>query len=248
MVGTRGGAIFRQDGSMPHRLVLWDIDGTLITTGVVGRQALERGAADAADLGTVPEVSMGGKTDPQIIAEILAAAGVDERRIPELVPRALASAEHHLAEWRSRMAAEGQVHPGVRDVLERLDASEGVRQTLLTGNVEPNAFVKVDTFGLAQFFDFAVGAYGSDHADRDDLVPVALERVARLRDERYAPAEVWIVGDTANDLRCARAGGVRCLLVATGREGLGPLGDLRPDRLFPDLSDTAAVLATLLGE
>lgn len=232
---------------MPQRFILWDIDGTLITTGVVGRRALEGGAAEAAGLEAVSEISMGGKTDPQIIAEILVAAGVEDTRIPELVPKALASAERLLVQWRSRMASEGRVHPGVPDVLERLEATDGVRQALLTGNVEANAFVKVDTFGLARFFDFAVGAYGSDNTQRDNLVPVALERVARVRGERYAPADVWIVGDTANDLRCARSGGVRCLLVGTGREGLGPLEGLRPDHLFQDLSDTEAVVAALLG-
>jgi phosphoglycolate phosphatase-like HAD superfamily hydrolase len=232
---------------MDRRFVLWDIDGTLITTGVVGRRALEEGAAEAAGLGSVPEISMGGKTDPQIIGEILEAAGVGDDRIGELIPRALAAAERLLAQWRSRMTSEGRVHPGVRAVLQRLDAMEEVRQSLLTGNVEANAFVKVDTFGLAGFFDFAVGAYGRDQAERDNLVPIALERVARLRGEHYAPAQVWIIGDTAHDLRCARAGGVRCMLVGTGREGLGPLGDLRPDLLLPDLSDTEAVLAAVLG-
>lgn len=232
---------------MTRRLVLWDIDGTLITTGVVGRRALEDGAAEAAGLSAVPEVPMGGKTDPQIITEIFEAAGVDSSRIAELVPKALVSAERLLVQWRSRMASEGKVHPGVRRLLERLEATEGVRQSLLTGNIEANAFVKVETFGLARFFDFAVGAYGSDHADRDNLVPVALERVSRLRNEQYSPSEVWIVGDTANDLRCARAGGANCLLVGTGREGLGPLEDLRPDHLFPDLSDTEAVLGALMG-
>jgi phosphoglycolate phosphatase len=229
------------------RFVLWDIDGTLITTGVVGRQALEGGAAEAAGLDTVPDVAMGGKTDPQIIAEILAAAGVERARIAEVMPKALAAAERLLAQWRGRMVSEGRVHPGVPTVLERLAETEGVRQALLTGNLEANAFVKVDTFGLAGFFDFAVGAYGSDHADRDQLVPIALERVERLRGERYSPAEVWIIGDTANDLRCARAGGARCLLVETGKDGLGALGDLTPDLLFADLSDDEAVLAALLG-
>lgn len=232
---------------MTRRFVLWDIDGTLVTTGVVGRQALEHGVAGAAGLDTVPRISMGGKTDPQIVAEILAAAGVDAGRRAELVPTALGLAEDHLARWRDRIASEGHVHPGVQELLRRLDATEGVRQSLLTGNMEPNAFVKVDTFGLAGFFDFAVGAYGSDHCDRDLLVPVALERVTRLRNERYAPDEVWIIGDTVNDLRCARAGGARCLLVETGREGVGPLGPLSPDFRFPDLSDTDAVLAAVLG-
>ena len=232
---------------MTRRFILWDIDGTLITTGVIGRRALEGGAAEAAGLDSVPEISMGGKTDPQIISEILAAAGVPEARVADLLPKALVSAERLLAQWRNRMASEGHVHPGVRALLEQLAATSGVRQSLLTGNVEANAFVKVDTFGLAPFFDFAVGAYGSDHAARDALVPIALDRVARLRNERYSPPEVWVVGDTANDLRCARIGGARCLLVGTGKEGLGELGGLSPDFLFPDLSDTEAVLAAVLG-
>ncbi len=232
---------------MTRRFILWDIDGTLITTGLVGRRALEGGAAEAAGLDTVPEVSMGGKTDPQIIGEILTAAGVGAVRVTDLVPKALAAAESLLAHWQDRMVSEGRVHPGVRAVLERLDATQGVRQSVLTGNVEANAFVKLDAFGLAPFFDFAVGAFGSDDADRDSLVPIALERIARLRGERYSPTEVWIVGDTANDLHCARVGGVRCLLVGTGREGFGQLDRLSPDYLFPDLSDTEAVLTALLG-
>jgi phosphoglycolate phosphatase len=241
------GEEWRQYVSMARRFILWDIDGTLITTGVIGRRALEGAAAEAAALDTVPEISMGGKTDPQIIAEILTAAGVPDRLIAGLVPKALATAETLLAQGRSRMVTEGRVHPGVLTVLTRLDAIGGVRQSLLTGNVRANAFVKVETFGLAGFFDFAVGAYGDDDANRDNLVPIALDRVARLRDEHYSLSEVWIVGDTANDLRCARAGGVRCFLLGTGREGLDSLSGLRPDFLLPDLSDTETVLAALLG-
>ncbi len=233
---------------MAHRLVLWDIDGTLVTTGVVGRQALERGAAEAAGLQVVPEVSMGGKTDPQIITEILTSAGAAPGAIAALVPVALAAAERHLAQWRERMASEGRVHPGVRELLGHLAGTPGVRQSLLTGNVETNAFAKVEVFGLAGYFDFAIGAYGSDHAQRDCLVPVALERVARLRNDRFEPGEVWIIGDTANDLRCARAGGARCLLVGTGREGLGALSGLTPDLLVADLSGTDRVLDVLLAD
>ena len=244
---SSAGKEWRQNGSMARYLIFWDIDGTLITSGTIGRRALEGAAAEAAGLDTVPEVSMGGKTDPQIIAEILAASGVPDRQITGLVPIALATAETVLAQGQSQMATEGRVLPGIRNVLERLDATVGVRQSLVTGNVRANAFVKLETFGLAGFFDFAVGAYGDDHANRDNLVPIALDRVTRLRDERYSPSEVWIVGDTANDLRCARAGGVRCLLVGTGREGLGSLSGLSPDFLLPDLSDTETVLAALLG-
>jgi phosphoglycolate phosphatase-like HAD superfamily hydrolase len=231
---------------MTRRFILWDIDGTLISTGSTGRQALECGAAEVAGLDFVPEISMGGKTDPQIIAEILTAAGVSQGRIAELIPKALIQAETFLAESRDRMLSEGRVHPGVREVLTRLDDLGGMCQTLLTGNVKANAIVKVETFDLVGFFDLEVGAYGSDHANRDELVPIALDRVDQVHGERYAPDEVWIVGDTANDLRCARAGGARCLLVGTGREGMSPLVGLSPDFLFQDLSDTEAVVSALL--
>jgi len=230
-----------------HRLVLWDVDGTLVSTGPVGRLALETGAAEVAGLSEVPHVSMSGKTDPQIVSEILALAGASPEEAADLLPAALGVAERRLAEWRPRMEAEGFVQPGVADVLEALSGTDGVRQTLLTGNVEPNAFVKVDVFGLARFFDFAIGAYGSDHPDRDCLVPIALERVARLRSDQFRADEAWIIGDTVNDLRCARAGGAHCLLVATGREGIGNLDGLEPDRILVDLSDSAAVLDVLLG-
>src|SRR6202161_3126319 len=130
---SSAGKEWRQYVTMARCLILWDIDGTLITTGVIGRRALEGAAAEAAGLDTVPEISMGGKTDPQIIAEILTASGVPERRITELVPNALSTAELLLAQGRSQMATEGRVHPGVRNLLERLDATGGVRQSLLTG-------------------------------------------------------------------------------------------------------------------
>jgi phosphoglycolate phosphatase len=235
------------DVVMAHRLILWDVDGTLVSTGPVGRRALEAGAAQAAGLSEVPQVSMSGKTDPQIVSEILALAGRQPEDIAALVPVALGAAERLLAGWRGRIAAQGHLQPGVRPLLEALAATEGVRQTLLTGNVEPNAFVKVDVFGLAPYFDFAIGAYGSDHADRDLLVPLALERAARLRGDRFRPQEAWVVGDTGNDLRCARAGGARCLLVRTGRQGIGPLGTGDPDHLFDDLSDTERVLDVLVS-
>ncbi|MHB8680730.1 MAG: HAD family hydrolase [Acidimicrobiales bacterium] len=230
------------------RLILWDIDGTLISSGGVGREALELGASSAGGLVEVPHVSMGGKTDPQIVAEILRAAGIGDGEARRLVSDALAVAEAHLAAGRHRMAEEGGVHPGVRELLERLAHAPGVRQTLLTGNIRAGAHLKLGAFGLEPFFDFAIGAFGSDHADRDRLVPLALARAAEIHGEHYAPEEVWVIGDTANDLRCARAGGVRCLLVGTGKEGFGAVSDLEADLVVPDLADTESVLGVLVED
>jgi phosphoglycolate phosphatase-like HAD superfamily hydrolase len=201
-----------------RRLILWDIDGTLIRGGGVGRRVIEEAAGLVGALSEVPKIVMSGKTDPQILREIFRAADLADDHIDTLLPDAIAAAEWALAEAEHELREHGHVLPGVRELLERLRDTPGVRQTLLTGNLVANAAVKVGAFGLTELFDAEVGAYGSDHADRLELVPIALERVARFRDETYDPDEVWVVGDTPNDLACARAGGVRCLLVDAGGE------------------------------
>lgn len=232
--------------AMVHRLILWDIDGTLIRTGGVGARVIEAGAAAAAALADVPQVAMSGKTDPQILREIFKAAEIAEERIVELLPRAVAEVERALAEAEDDLRRSGRVLPGVVEVLERLGACQGVRQTLLTGNLLANAAVKLAAFELTKFLDVEVGAYGTDDDDRCALVPVALERVERLRGERYDPSEVWVVGDTPNDLACAKAGGVRCLLVGTGATGLDVVRRLDADAVLADLGDPDEVLDILL--
>lgn len=232
---------------MVHRLILWDIDGTLVSCGRWGRLALEVGASEAAGIAEPPHVEMSGKTDPQIVGEILAMAGLAPDRIEDSVPAALAVAERKLAEWRPQIAAGGFVQPGVEALLERLAASDGVRQTVVTGNVVRNARVKLAVFGLDRYVDFEVGAYGSDHADRDRLVPIALARVHERRGDAFAPEEAWVIGDTEHDLRCARAAGSHCVLVGTGKSGFESVRDLDADRVLEDLSDTDGVLELLLG-
>lgn len=230
---------------MPRRFVLWDIDGTIITSRGVGRRVMEEAAAAVAGLAEVPQIVMSGKTDPQIMREIFTAAELADDHIDALLPDAILAAERALAAAEDELRAHGRVLPGVQALLERLDATPGVRQTLLTGNLTANAAVKVGAFGLTPLFDFEVGAYGTDHADRLELVPIALERALRFRGESYAPDEVWVIGDTPNDLACARAGGVRCLLVGTGgQEGLETLG---ADAALTDLSDVDVAAAILTG-
>jgi phosphoglycolate phosphatase len=230
-----------------RRLILWDIDGTLLHTGSAGRQALELGAARVAGLAAAPHVQMSGKTDPQIVSDILAAAGVSAEQGADLLPAILAEAELLLESWSGRMATEGCVHPGVRALLLELDAVMGLRQTLVTGNIYPNALCKVRAFGLDAFFDVEVGAYGTDHRERDRLVPICLDRVRERRDETYTGNEVWVIGDTANDLSCARAAGVRCLLVGTGGGGFAGVETLGADAAVPDLGATNSLLELLLG-
>ncbi len=232
---------------MLRRFLLWDIDGTLLTSGSIGRLALERGTMLAASLDAVPSVTMSGKTDPQIVRDILEAAGVPEAEASRLAGVALAEAERVLAAQSGRMLAEGKAHSGVRDLLEALSVTEGVSQSLLTGNTRPNALVKVRTFGLDAYFDLDTGAYGSDHPDRDRLVPIALERARELRGLDFQLDEVWVIGDTPRDLRCARAAGVRCLIVGTNRHLFDAVRDLAADAFVSDLSNTAQVRRILLS-
>jgi phosphoglycolate phosphatase-like HAD superfamily hydrolase len=231
-----------------RRLLLWDIDGTLVRGGGVGSEAVTR-AAEATCGRPIASgaVMMHGKTDPQILAEIFRAADVAEDAIPDLLPKAMAEAERLLSVARADLQARGEVIAGVVDVLTRVASIPGVRQTLLTGNLQGNATVKLAAFALTEYFDVDVGAYGTDHADRNALVPIALDRVRRLRGERYRGDDVWVIGDTPADLACARAAGVRCLLVATGQYAMRELASLGADAVLADLTATDDVLGILTG-
>lgn len=233
---------------MLRRLILWDIDGTLLTTGPTGRIALELGARRAAGLDEVPHVVMSGKTDPGIVRELLSCAGIAPHDVDRMVPAALEEAARVLAAETERIRQEGRVHPGVRELLAAMSRVGGVRQSLLTGNIATNALVKVRTFGLDRHLDPEIGAYGTDHPERDGLVPIALERAEALRGASYRPEEVWVVGDTFRDLSCARAGGVRCLIVGTGHDGFDAVRSLEADAVLENLADTELALKILLGE
>jgi phosphoglycolate phosphatase-like HAD superfamily hydrolase len=228
------------------RLLLWDIDGTLILGGGVGSKAMNTAAELVLGRPLTGEpVRMHGKTDPQILAELFRAADVAEHAIPELLPPTLAEAERLMAETEAELRARGRVLAGVEAVLDRMRSTAGVRQTVLTGNLVGNAAVKLAAFELTHYFDVEVGAYGTDHADRNELVPIALERVGRLRGERYDPDDVWVIGDAPGDFACARAAGVHCLLVATGGIPEDELVALDADVVLPDLTDTDEVVRIL---
>jgi phosphoglycolate phosphatase len=229
------------------RLALWDVDGTLIRGGAAGRLAFADAVKDVLGI-DVPEARlprMSGKTDPQIALEILDHLGIaaPEARLPALE----AALERALSARAPQLRSEGYVLPGVRAALDALDAA-GVVQTLVTGNVAPNARTKLAVLGLlaergaAEPLRLDLGAYGSDDRERDNLVPVAIRR-ARLAGFDVDTSRAWVIGDTPRDLACARAAGVRCLLVATGTYTFEQLQAAEPDALMPDLADTAAVVA-----
>jgi phosphoglycolate phosphatase len=216
-------------------LVLWDIDGTLVDTAGHGRFAFEDAFREV--VGRDPEwVDYAGRTDHQIA---LAMLNGSHEQLPEVL-KALAA---QLAPRQDAIANEGHIYPGVRETLSALHEMDGVVQSLLTGNVEPNAAVKVGAFGLERWLDLEAGAYGSDpHERRSDLVAVARERAA----DRYGePTGAVLVGDTPLDVLAAREAGARAVAVATGFADLEALRASEPDALLQDLSDTEAAVRAI---
>ena len=225
------------------RLVLWDIDGTLVRAGEVGALIFDQAIEKATGRRPSRRIVMSGMTDPQIVLEYLADFDLPDAH--SHLPAILEGIEVELAARAHEISARGVVLPGIADLLPRLAADEEVVQTVLTGNIAPNAMVKVAAFGLDRWLNLEIGAFGSDDRDRTKLVPIALTKVEAARGRRFTPDEVWVVGDSPNDLACARAGGVRCLLVATGRSDYDELRALRPDHLRHDLSDVDDILDLL---
>ncbi|HEX3542374.1 MAG TPA: HAD hydrolase-like protein [Acidimicrobiales bacterium] len=229
------------------RLILWDVDGTLIHSDGIGAQVFDRAFEQVLGLAPTARITdlvrLSGKTDPQIALEYLELMEIADPH--DQMPLLLKVLEAELAGAAEQLAAHGGALPGVPAALARLAAVDGMHQTLLTGNLAANAAVKVGAFGLERWLDLDIGAYGSDHADRRQLVPIARERARRLRGLELAAADIWVVGDTERDLGCARAGGAHCLLVATGSTPLDELAALHPDAVLPDLADTVAVVDLL---
>jgi phosphoglycolate phosphatase-like HAD superfamily hydrolase len=188
------------------------------------------------------QVIFSGKTDRQIVEKFLAMEGSED---PDHVPAVLYHLERELALRVDRIASEGSVCPGSEAALRALVVIDSVEQTVLTGNIAPNALAKLAAFGLNRYLDIEAGAYGHEHSDRRDLLPLAWKHQRELRGVHYLPDETWIVGDTPRDLECARAGDAHCLLVATGRHDFAELEALGADWVLKDLSDTGVVVDVL---
>jgi phosphoglycolate phosphatase-like HAD superfamily hydrolase len=225
-------------------LVLWDVDGTLVTAARLGRDAFF--AAFEAVTGAQPKelVPFAGRTDLEIAHDLLEAAGVEAGE--ELLDRFEEELVAAMAERADDLRKRGRALPGAAAALERLAAEPDVVQSLLTGNVERNALLKLAAFDLARHIDFASGAYGSDHRRRGELVAIARERAARRHDTSIEPGDVVLVGDTPLDVAAAREGGARAVGVATGPYDRRALEESGADAVLEDLTDTGAVVRELL--
>lgn len=224
------------------KLVLWDIDGTLVTTAGHGRYAFLE--AFEMVFGRVLEddvpVPMAGRTDHAIALDVMERGGVED---PERHLAGMFEALHESLSARAgAIAAEGSAQPGAPEALRAIDDREGVVQSLLTGNIEANARIKLGAFGLDSLVDFEIGGYGADHTVRSELVPVALGRARAKHGVEIPPEDVTLVGDTPLDVEAAHAAGARVVAVATGPYRVEELEQAGPDAAFADLCDTRALM------
>jgi phosphoglycolate phosphatase-like HAD superfamily hydrolase len=225
------------------KLLLFDIDGTLMLSGGAGFRAMDRaiearyGIVDATE-GILPD----GKTDGLILREVLRVRGLAAADEDAAVAELMTAYEPLLAEEMSDSPA--RLMPGVVELLEAISEIDGVMLGVLTGNFEEAARIKLGRLDLNRFFAF--GAFGSDHEERDLLPPVAVARAEEHAGRRIGLGRhVLIIGDTPRDVACALANGATAVGVASHRFSVDELATAGAHIVFPNLEDTAGVVAAL---
>ena len=228
-------------------LVLWDIDGTLLNAGGVGRDLYDVVFLQLFGRSLSAYAPMAGRTDRAIILETLIMAGVDEPR--RYVDPFIAGLSAQAPLIRSAMVSRGQALPGAAAALALVAGH--AHQSVLTGNIRPLAEVKLAALGLRDGLDLCIGAYGDDHEDRAELVQVARRRAADVHGQSlptsFAGRSTVVVGDTPLDISAALCAGARAVGVATGPYSAADLVAAGADAVLLNLADASIVLDTLLG-
>jgi phosphoglycolate phosphatase len=231
------------------KLVLFDIDGTLLWTDGAGRRAIGRALLDEiGTTGPIERYRFDGKTDPQIVRELLSLAGHPAAEAVERVAAVCRRYLEVLEEELARPTQRTRVLAGVRELLGALEEHEAQGRALvglLTGNLEGGAALKLKSAGLDPR-RFVVGAYGSDAAHRPALPAIAARRAAERTGQEIPGRDVVIIGDTPDDVACGEPIGARAVAVATGFYDVATLRAAGAARVFADLRDTATVLDAIL--
>jgi phosphoglycolate phosphatase len=224
-----------------QKLILWDIDGTLIISHNAGARALERALKKRfgveSDLSTI---NWAGRTDSWITGTIFRHVGLPDtpenshdylEAYLELLPEELATGD------------QGLVLPGILDLLETIHHRTDIAQGLLTGNLKRGAELKLTHYKVWHYFEF--GAFADDSGNRNELGPHAVRRAQELHQVEFLPDHTFIIGDTPHDIECGKVIGARTIGVATGRYSMTQLAACAPTAVFADFSDTAALLRVI---
>lgn len=222
------------------KLVLFDIDGTLIHTGGAGTRSMNMAFQELFSIkDAFQDISMAGKTDRQIMKEGLETHGFNntDGNLGNMVNTYLKFLQVEMDNpWR-------KLKPGIMEVLNRIK-EEKMSLGLLTGNLEKGAGIKLKAFGLNEYFPD--GAFGSDHEDRDMLLPIALEKFSR-KGLNFSAADCIIIGDTPRDVQCAKIHGALCIAVATGPYSKKDLLNTDADIVFDSLADVDRCMEFING-
>jgi len=228
------------------KLVLFDIDGTLLLSDGAGRRAIHRALREVFGAIGPADYHFDGKTDPQIVRELMRLAGHGDAHIDAQMDRLLERYVECLHEELSSPAHTPYTLPGVPELLDAREAESNLILGLLTGNLEKGAIAKLESVGLDPK-RFRVGAYGSDHEHRPELPAIARERTERQLGIDVRGNAIVVIGDTPADLTCGKSLGASAIGVATGRYSVDELAKHGPLAVFGDLSDTDAVTRAILG-
>lgn len=208
--------------------VLFDIDGTLIRTDGVGMGAMGQAVTEHYGKTEIPEIRVHGCTDRGIITELFGQLDIDlEQDHSDFLSSYCRLLEISLS------TNGGEVLPGVPQLLETLESHPNVSLGLLTGNAKRPAEIKLNHFGIGDYFQF--GGYGDDFSDRNDVAASAVAAAGEALGNKFDASKVWVIGDTLNDIRCARSIGAKVIAVETGGDTGKILAKESPDFLFSNL-------------
>lgn len=228
------------------KIVLFDIDGTLISTRGGGKRAMQASLIKHFGTRGADTYRYDGKTDKQIARELMHGEGFSDDVINERMPAVI---DDYLSGLRRELASTSdaiKVHAGIRELLDVLETRSDVTLGLLTGNVETGAQAKLEAAQLGPH-RFLVGAFGSDHEHRHELPAIAQARAAALLAREIRGDALVIIGDTPNDIHCGRGVCARAIAVATGGYSVEALAEHDPAAVFGDLSDTERVVEAIIN-
>ncbi|MBL7977474.1 MAG: HAD hydrolase-like protein [Bacteroidetes Order II. Incertae sedis bacterium] len=215
-----------------QKLLFFDIDGTIMLTHGAGRRVVEEALSEAFGKSIVTKgIPFGGKTDPQILTEVLVLHGIE----PSEENISIAGEKYMDGLKVAMPMVSCEVLPGIPELLASLDERNDVELALLTGNFEPMAYLKLQKAGVEHYFHY--GAFGSDHADRNALPEIGIQRAEMITGQSFQTQHIHIIGDTPKDIECARIAGWRVVAVATGNYSRDELATHQPDLLLENLRD-----------
>jgi len=226
------------------KLVLFDIDGTILSTEGAGRRAMEGALKETFGTSGPSGYRYDGKTDIQIVRELMRATGMDDSEIDARLPVVLEDYLRRLDRELANRSLRLVLFEGVLQLLESIEARSDRVLGLLTGNLAGGAERKLRAVGIDPA-RFRIGAFGSDHERRSELPGVALERWRTTHGLTPAGDRLVIIGDTPADIECGRGVGARAIAVATGHYSVEDLAAHAPSAVFPDLRDTDAVMRAI---